>query len=85
MCWSIFRMIMAICEQFQLEQGTVALPEKLQPLMPTRGEHKSVGVIEPKPRKSRPILKFVRGPKFFKVKFNEERMEWLKSKADSIK
>jgi len=73
---------MAICEQFQLEQGTVALPESLLPWMPTRGENKSVGVIEPKPRKSRPVLKFVRGPKFFKAKFNEERLEWRKSKAD---
>ena len=70
---------MAICEQFQLEQGIVAVPEKLHPWMPARGEHKSVGVIEPKPRKSRPILKYVRGPKYFKAKFNEER---LKDKAD---
>jgi hypothetical protein len=64
---------MAICEQFQLEQGTVELPKKLEMFMPPRGENQSVGVIVPKPRKSRPTLKFVRGPKYFKTKFNEEK------------
>ena len=68
-------MIMAICEQFQLEQGVVALPQKLHMWMHPERERNSLGVIEPKPRKMRPTLKFIRGPKYFEAKFKEERAQ----------
>ena len=77
-----FRMIMAICEQFQTENGCVSIPEKLHKYFPIRGDRTSAGLIEPKPRKSRPILKFVRGPKYFEAKFKEDLFERSKNLTD---
>jgi hypothetical protein len=78
-------MIMAICEQFQTENGCVSIPEKLQKYLPIHGDRKSVGVIEPKPRKSRPILKFIRGPKYFESKFKEDLAERNNSTNQQLK
>ena len=47
------RMIIAICEQMQLENGSVVIPEVLRPYM--RGQE----VMEPKPKKLRPNFQFI--------------------------
>ena len=52
------RMIIAICEQNQLENGSVAIPEVLRPYMRNRE------VMEPKPRKQRPNFLFIHSANF---------------------
>ena len=47
------RMVIAICEQMQLENGAVTIPEVLRPYM--RGQI----VMEPKPKKLRPNFQFI--------------------------
>ena len=68
-------MIMAICEQFQTENGLVQIPDKLLKYLPPRQEMKAPGLIEPKPRKSRPVFRFIRSPKYFETKFKEQLAE----------
>ena len=53
------RMLIALCEQNQLESGAVRVPRALTKYM--RGRE----VIEPKPRKKRTNLVFVKSPNFF--------------------
>lgn len=53
------RMIIAICEQNQLENGSVAIPEVLRPYMRNRE------VIEPKPRKQRLNFTYITSAKYF--------------------
>ena len=53
------RMIISICEQNQLENGSVLIPEVLRPYM--RGKT----VLEPKPKKERANFIFVKPPNFF--------------------
>jgi len=47
------RMVIAICEQMQLVNGSVVIPEVLRPYM--RGQE----VMEPKPKKLRPNFQFI--------------------------
>jgi hypothetical protein len=68
-------MIMAICEQFQTENGCVQIPMKLLEYLPARGVKKAPGLIEPKPRKSRPTFRYFRSPKYFETKFKEQLAE----------
>ena len=53
------RMIIAICEQNQLENGSVAIPEVLRPYMRNREG------IEPKPRKQRLNFTYITSAKYF--------------------
>ena len=54
------RMIMAICEQYQMGNGLVVIPDKLRKYM-TNAE-----LIEPQSAKNkRPNLRFVKSPKYF--------------------
>lgn len=53
------RMIIAICEQNQLENGSVTIPCVLRPYM--RGRE----VMEPKPRKQRLNFSYITSAKYF--------------------
>jgi hypothetical protein len=68
-------MIMAICEQFQQENGLVRVPARLQPYLPAIGDQRSATLLTPKPRKARLAFKYIRGPKYFEAKFKESRQE----------
>ena len=74
---------MAICEQFQSENGCVQIPDKLLKYLPARGENKAPGLIEPKPRKLRPAFRYIRSPKYFETKFKEQLAE-EKMMANSV-
>lgn len=60
---AIPRMIMTICEQNQLANGLVTLPEKLWPYMPSMADSHDL-VLEPRPRKNRPHFRYVKSPNF---------------------
>lgn len=53
------RMIIAICEQNQLENGSVTIPCVLRPYMRARE------VMEPKPRKQRLNFSYITSAKYF--------------------
>ena len=53
------RMIIAICEQNQLENGSVTIPEVLRPYMRDRE------VMEPKPRKQRMNFTYINSANYF--------------------
>ena len=53
------RMIIAICEQNQLENGSVTIPCVLRPYMRARE------VMEPKPRKQRLNTTYITSAKYF--------------------
>jgi len=53
------RMIIALCEQLQTENGSLQVPEALQPYLRNRA------ILQGKPRKKRPNLVFVKSANFF--------------------
>ncbi len=73
------RIIMAICEQNQMPNGCVALPEKLRPYM------RGVEVLQPEPKKKRVHFKYVQSPRYFAAKFaaaEADGKESVDSKSD---
>ena len=53
-------MIIALCEQLQLLNGSVAVPEALRPHLPRQQQ-----LLEGKPRKLRPNRLYVNSANFF--------------------
>ena len=58
------RMIIAICEQNQTENGSVIIPEPLRPFMRNRE------VMEPKPKKDRLNVHYLTSAKYFEKNKN---------------
>ena len=58
------RMIMAICEQKQLNNGCVNVPEKLRPYMPSM-ENSIDDFLGPRPKSKRPVFQYKASPKAF--------------------
>ena len=56
-----------------------------QMYLPPRGENKAPGLIVPKPRKTRPTLRYIRGPKYFEAKFKEQLAADEKTTAEELK
>ena len=56
---AIPRMLISICEQNQLENGSVKIPEVLQPYMRNRE------LMEPKPRKERLNFIYINSANYF--------------------
>lgn len=58
----------------------------LQKYLPPRGDKKAPWLIEPKPRKTRPTLRYIRGPKYFEAKFKKQlAAEGKKTTAKDLK
>ena len=57
-------MIMAICEQKQLNNGCVNVPEKLRPYMPSM-ENSIDDFLGPRPKSKRPVFQYKASPKAF--------------------
>jgi hypothetical protein len=61
---------MAICEQFQVQNGSVEIPKVLLPYfsVPKPGD-----LIKSRPKTKRIVFKYIKSPKYFKSKFQEQQ------------